>query len=137
MLTADLWPRLPADPTWIFVVCLGIVVGYFLLRAYTANQQVQINGLRESLDRQADRHAEEMREMRSRMDKLEAISEQARAERHFLRGEIGKYRMAMSIVADLMVHCSCHALAPLESVIRSLNLEDPIEAHDVPPRRNP
>lgn len=124
MVLADLWPQLPANPTWIFVVCLVIVVGYFLLRAYTANQQIQINGLRDSLDKQSDRHAREMSEMRSRMDKLEVISEQARAERHFLRGEMSKYRLTMSIVADLMAACTCGALAPLESVIRSLNLED-------------
>src|SRR5690349_9987388 len=124
MLTADVWPNLPENPTWIFVVCLTIIVGYLLLRAYTANQQIQINGLRDSLDVQADRHAAERREIRGKIERLEMISEEARAERHFLRGEISKYRMAMSIVADLMQNCTCQALAPIGSVITSLNLED-------------
>ena len=136
MVTADIWPALPEKPTWIFVVCLVLIIGYFLLRAYTANQQIQIEGLRRSLDSQADRHdaqmremrenhAKEMREMQARIDRLELVSEDARAERHFLRGEIGKYRMAMSIVDDLMGECSCGALNPIASVVKSLDLEAP------------
>jgi hypothetical protein len=131
MVTADLWPALPANPTWLGVLVVVIVVLYLLaklcaslLRTYTANQQTQIDGLRDSLEKQADRHAAEMSEMRSKIDRLELISEEARAERHFLRGEIGKYRMAMSITDDLRQKCTCGALDPIESVIRSLNLED-------------
>lgn len=150
MLLADVWPSLPEKPTWIFVVCLVIVVGYLLLRAYTANQQIQINGLRASLDSQADRHdqqmremrenhAHEMREMQERIDRLELISEDARAERHFLRGEIGKYRMAISIADDLRVKCTCGALDPIGAVIRSLNLDEsePYPTRPVPPSEPP
>lgn len=134
MVTADFWPALPENPSWIFIVGLALVIGYFLLRAYTGNQQLQINGLRQSLDHQAERHDAQMREMRenhaaemhemqARIDRLELVSEDARAERHFLRGEIGKYRMAMSITDDLREKCTCGALDPIGSVIKSLNLD--------------
>lgn len=124
MLTADIWPTLPEDPTWVFFGCLALIVGYFLLRAYTANQQIQINGLRESLDRQADRHTGEMREMRSKIDRLEAVTEEARTERHRLRGEVATLRMAIGIVSDLYTHCTCHALEPIRAVLNSLSKQE-------------
>lgn len=124
MTTADIWPQLPSNPTGWFVVCLSIVIAYLLLRAYTANQQVQINGLRESLDKQADRHSEEMREMREKITRLEETTEDARTERHRLRGELASYRMAVSLVAHLYTNCTCGALAPISAVLTSLNEQE-------------
>lgn len=132
MVLADgFWPSLPANPTWIFVVCLTIVVGYFLariaaslLRSYTANQQIQINGLRDSLEKQADRHAQEMRDMRSKIDRLETVTEEARTERHRLRGENYVLRMAVDIVRDLYTRCTCQALAPVEAVLDNISTKE-------------
>lgn len=121
MTLADIWPTLPEDPTWLFVLCLALVIGYFLLRAYTANQQVQINGLRESLDKQADRHAEEMKEMRARIDRLDALTEEARTERHQLRSENTVLGYALFIIRDLYTKCTCGALNPVETVLRGLD----------------
>ena len=121
MPTADIWPALPENPSWIFVTALALVIGYFLLRAYTHNQQLQINGLRESLDRQAERHDREMQRMKDefteKVAKLEAYNEEARSDRHRLRGELGKALLAIDIIRNLQGNCTCGALHPLAGIL--------------------
>lgn len=124
MVTADIWPALPENPSWIFVVALGIVVGYLLLRAYTANQQIQINGLREALDRQEERHDRQIRELNEKIESLTETTEEARAERHRLRGEVANKRLALSIVAELYTKCSCGALDPVSAVLHAAAQEE-------------
>lgn len=124
MVTADVWPTLPADPTWIFVVCLCIVVGAILLKAYTANQQLQINGLRDSIEKQADRHSRELADLNVKIERLDARLEEARTERHYLRGEVAKMRLTLDYVRTLAAKCSCGVMEPIVDLLARLANED-------------
>ena len=141
MVTADVWPTIPENVTWLTIVLVAVVVfGYFLprlvgslitslLESYNRNSQVQIDHLSEQLASQEQRCKEDMDAVLVRLAKFDARLEDARTERHHLRGVNAVHKMAIGQIRDLYTSCTCHALAPVAAVLNSI-----ADAEDDPPR---
>lgn len=108
MTTAAIF-GLPEAPTVLFIVALLIVVGYLLLRAYSRNQQVEIDGLRVAV-----------KELNTKVDRLDAKYDEQRSLKHKALNDLAKSRLALDIVRRLQAECSCGALDPLAQILNNL-----------------
>jgi outer membrane murein-binding lipoprotein Lpp len=120
MVTADLWPELPANPTWLFILALALVIGYFLLRGYSKTQSVEIEGLRKALNDQSLRHSNDLATVTAKVDRLEVLYDEQRSEKHRAQNELAKTRLALDIVRRLQAECTCGALKPLGDILANL-----------------
>lgn len=125
MLTAAI-VDIPDAPTTLGALLVVGVLLYYLLRDRSAfmTQSQEISGLRKALDDQAERHRRDMAEVNEKVARMDARLEEARTERHYLRGELGKRDLALALVRQLSADCTCGALSPLGSVLDHIGRDE-------------
>lgn len=108
---------LPEAPTAIFVVCLVIVLGYFLLNSYSKTLREEIDGLRKAMAKQAERHQRAVADLNTKLDGITARYDLERSDKHKARNDVARAVTALDLVRRLAETCTCGALAPLIEIV--------------------
>lgn len=115
----------PAAPTALGVVAIIIIVLYWLLRDRGANASLhqEIDGLRDALSAQAERHAHQIGALNGKVDTITEQYDQQRSRAHRALNDVARCVMALTLVQRLAAECTCSVLGPLPEIVDSLVAE--------------